>query len=363
MFVVITRNFPPDIGGIQSLMEGLSKGLTKHGPVKVFADEYPNFIDYDRNSNLDIQRISGLKIFRKFRKAYVANEYLKNNKIRAIFFDHWKSLEHIDSKYLNNCPNFCLIHSKEINHPLGSSLNNRMNRVFKKVKFIIANSKYTKQLGVSMGLEESKIHIIHPGTNYPIEINNSDKLSAQNIFSSSFPKIITIARLDKRKSHQNILMTVKNLIPTYPDIKYICVGSGDEKKNLEDLRKELGIEKYVTFLSGIEENLKVALLNECDLYLMPSVIYKKSVEGFGISFIEAGSYGKASIGGKDGGQADAIEEGRTGFLCDGNNLNSIYENILKFFQNDQYKVLGLQAKEFSKKFKWEIIVKKYLSLI
>ena len=107
MFVVITRNFPPDIGGIQSLMEGLSKGLTEHSHVKVFADEYPNFIDYDRNSNLDIQRISGLKIFRKFRKAYVANEYLKNNKIRAIFFDHWKSLEHIDSKYLNNCPNFC----------------------------------------------------------------------------------------------------------------------------------------------------------------------------------------------------------------------------------------------------------------
>ncbi|MBT7952896.1 MAG: DUF3501 family protein, partial [Gammaproteobacteria bacterium] len=46
----------------------------------------------------------------------------------------------------------------------------------------------------------------------------------------------------------------------------------------------------------------------CDLFLMPSVIYKKSVEGFGISFIEAGSYGKGSIGGKDGGQADAIEE-------------------------------------------------------
>ena len=96
---------------------------------------------------------------------------------------------------------------------------------------------------------------------------------------------------------------------------------------------------------------------------MPSVIYKKSVEGFGISFIEAGSYGKASIGGKDGGQADAIEEGNTGFLCDGNDLNSIYETILKLFQNDRYKILGLQAKEFSKKFRWEAIVKQYLNLI
>ena len=62
---------------------------------------------------------------------------------------------------------------------------------------------------------------------------------------------------------------------------------------------------------------------------MPSVIYKKSVEGFGISFIEASCYGKGSIGGKDGGENDAIQEGKTGYLCDGNNLNSDFETTLK----------------------------------
>ena len=363
MFVVITRNFPPDIGGIQSLMEGLSKGLTNHGPVKVFADDYPNCKNYDQNSNLQIQRISGFKIFRKFRKAYAVNEFLRKNKVKAIFFDHWKSLEHIDVKNLNKYSTFCLIHSKEINHPIGSGLNIRINKAFKKTKFVIANSKYTKELGIKIGLEEKKINIIHPGTNHPIKIYNEDRSNAKNIYGTSFPKIITIARLDKRKSHQNILMTIKNLIPTYPNIKYVCIGGGDEKKNLESLRKQLKIEEQVIFLPRTKENLKVALLNESDLFLMPSVIYKNSVEGFGISFIEAGSYGKASIGGKDGGQADAIEEGRTGYLCDGNDLNSIYETILKFFQNDRYKVLGLQAKEFSKKFKWEDIVKQYLNLI
>ena len=41
MFLIITRNFPPDVGGIQMLMGGLSENLLDHGPVKVFADEYP----------------------------------------------------------------------------------------------------------------------------------------------------------------------------------------------------------------------------------------------------------------------------------------------------------------------------------
>ena len=363
MFVVITRNFPPDIGGMQNLMEGLSKGLTNHGPVKIFADEYPDDKNYDQNSKLEIQRIGGFKIFRKFRKAYAVNEYLKNNKVRAIFFDHWKSVEHIDIQYLNKHPNFCLIHSKEINHPIGSSLNVRMNKAFRKVKFIIANSKYTKELGVSMGLGIDKISIIHPGTNYPVPLNANYKNKAKNIFGPNFPKIITVARLDKRKSHQNILMTIKNLIPTYPDIRYVCVGDGDERSSLEELRKELEIEKQVILLPRTDEDLKIALINECDLFLMPSVKYKKSVEGFGISFIEAGSYGKSSIGGIDGGQSDAIKDGVTGYLCDGNDLNSIYETILKCFHNDHYKVLGLQAEEFSKKFKWNNIVKQYLDLI
>jgi phosphatidylinositol alpha-1,6-mannosyltransferase len=363
MFVIITRNFPPDIGGIQSLMEGLSKGLMNHGPVKVFADEYSNCNVYDQNSNLEIQRAGGFKIFRKFRKAYAVNEFLKTNNVKAIFFDHWKSIEHINREYLSKNSNFCLIHSKEINHPIGSALNFRMNKAFKKANFIIANSNYTKKLGISMGLEEGKINIIHPGTNYPVAIQDKDESKAKDIFGSAFPKIITISRLDRRKSHQNIFMTIKNLIPTYPNIKYVCIGDGDEKKNLESLRKQLNIEKQIIFLPKTEENLKVALLNESDLFLMPSVVYKKSVEGFGISFIEAGSYGKASIGGKDGGQADAIEDGKTGYLCDGNDLNSIYETILKIFQNDQYKVFGLQAKEFSKKFKWKNIVKQYLDLV
>ena len=363
MFVVITRNFPPDIGGIQSLMEGLSKGLTEHSHVKVFADEYSNCEIYDQKSDLDITRIKGFKIFRKFRKAFLINNYLKNNIVKGIFFDHWKSLEHIKLENLNKFPNFCLIHSKEINHVLGSSLNSRMNKAFKKAKFIIANSKYTKDLAVSMGLDKNKIHIINPGTNYPIKIEREQMVRAKEIFGNSFPKIITVSRLDRRKNHQNVLMTIKNLIPIYPNIKYICVGDGDEGKNLKTLSEQLGIEQQVVFLTKTEERLKIALLNEANLFLMPSIIYKKSVEGFGISYIEAGSYGKGSIGGMDGGEADAIENGRTGYLCDGNNLNSIYETILRFFQNENYKVLGLQARNFSKKFKWVDIVKQYISLI
>ena len=50
MFLIVTRSFPPDIGGIQNLIEGLSNALLNHGPVKVFADNFENCENYDQNS-------------------------------------------------------------------------------------------------------------------------------------------------------------------------------------------------------------------------------------------------------------------------------------------------------------------------
>ena len=183
------------------------------------------------------------------------------------------------------------------------------------------------------------------------------------MFRNSFPKIITVARLDKRKSHQNILMTIKNLKPRFPNLKYISIGDGKEMSNLEKLKNELSLGNEVTLLKQSTENQKVALLEQADLFLMPSVIYKKSVEGFGISFIEAAAYGTGSIGGKAGGASDAIQEGISGYLCDGESLNSIYETIIKFYDNDNYKELGKNALTFSKNFQWDKIIKKYIKLI
>ena len=363
MFLISTRNFPPDIGGIQNLMEGLSIALLNHGPVKVFADSFENSESYDQDSKLDIQRISGFKIFKKYRKANLVKEFINNNDLRAAFFDHWKSVENIDISSLKKTKTFCLIHSKEINHHLGSTLNKRMLNALSKADFVVANSEFTKNLIIKLGFNDNNIKVINPGCNYPIKVNEEAKKFSKTIYGDAFPKLITISRLDGRKSHKNILMTIKNLLPKFPKLKYVSIGDGDEKNNLEKLKKELGLIDEVSFVYKSTEQEKVGLLEKSDILVMPSIVYKKSVEGFGITFIEAASYGKPSIGGMFGGEADAILEGKTGYLCDGNDLNALYETLLKTLNNDHYKKLGTNALEFSKNFSWDKIIKKYIELI
>ncbi len=361
MFLVSTRNFPPELGGMQNLMEGLSNALLNHGPVKVFAESHDEAENYDQNSNLKIKRVAGFKIFRKYRKANLVKEFLEQNEVRASFFDHWKSIENIEKKILEKTKSFCLIHSKEINHPIGSSLNKRVLKALAKADHVIANSKFTKEFALKLGIKNATV--INPGCSYPIPINEEAKVFAKNIYGNASPKLITVSRLDARKSHQNILMTIKNLLPKFPSLKYVSIGDGDEKKNLIRLRKELGLEKSVELLFRSTEQEKVALLDQSNVLVMPSVIFKKSVEGFGITYIEAASYGKPSIGGIYGGEGDAIKSGQTGYLCNGNDLNAIYDTLLKTLTNDHFIKLGANAFEFSKNFSWEKIVKKYINLI
>ena len=50
-------------------------------------------------------------------------------------------------------------------------------------------------------------------------------------------------------------------------------------------------------------------------------------------------------------------------FSDGGDLNSIYEAIIIFYDNDNYKQLGKNAFTFSKNFNWDKIIKKYIKLI
>ena len=75
------------------------------------------------------------------------------------------------------------------------SSNKRIIKSSKKADFIIANSNFTKNLAIKVGIDPSKIKIIYPGINKPFKIDQKLKDEAIKLFDNAFPKIITIARL------------------------------------------------------------------------------------------------------------------------------------------------------------------------
>ena len=359
MYLIVTRTFPPELGGMQSLMWGLSRELSKHFMIKVFADYVEGHTEFDNQASFSIERVGGIKLLRKYRKAQLINEFIKDKKIEGIIADHWKSLELIKSSKKK----YCLIHSKEINYPKGSNLNKRVLKVLNNIEKVIANSQFTKNLAISCGVNKDKIAVINCGVDAAKELDKKMIEKVESLLKVKTPRLITISRFDKRKNHEKIIMALRNLKQIYPDIVYICVGYGEEEINIKNLVKELDLESHVMFFKDISNDLKNALIAKSNVFVMPSIIHKRSVEGFGIVFVEAGQYGITSIGGKDGGAADAIQHEKTGLICDGNNLDDVYSSINSILDNKKYLEYGKNAKEFVTKFQWSKIIEDYKKIL
>ena len=359
MYLIVTKAYPPELGGMQSLMWGLSKEMSKNFMIKVFADYQENHKEFDNKENFSIERVGGIKFLRKIRKAQLINEYLKENKVKGVIADHWKSLELINT----DKKKYCLIHGKEINHPKGSSLNKRANKVLNNVEKVIANSEYTKNLAINNGVEANKVVVINPGVDPAKELNKKSLEKVESLLKVKTPRLITVSRFDKRKNHEKIIMALRNLKQKYPDIVYMCIGDGDELENIKELVKELDLSTQVMFFNDISDELKNSLVAKSDIFVMPSIIHKTSVEGFGIAYVEAAQYSVPSLGGKDGGAADAIQQDKTGFICDGNNLDDIYSSLDSMIENKKYIELGKNAKEYVSKFDWSKILEQYKKIL
>ena len=359
MYLIVTRAFPPELGGMQSLMWGLTKEMSKNFMIKVFADYQENHKEFDKNVNFSIERVGGIKFLRKIRKAQLINEFLKKNKVQGVIADHWKSLELINT----DKKKYCLIHGKEINHPKGSSLNKRVIKVLNNVEKVIANSEYTKNLAINNEVNKEKLIVINPGVDPVKELNKKSLEKVESLLKTKSPRLITVSRFDKRKNHEKIVMALRNLKQIYPDIVYICIGYGDEEEKIKNLVKEIDLGSQVLFFKDISDDLKNSLIAKSDIFVMPSIIHKTSVEGFGIAYVEAAQYGVPSLGGKDGGASDAISHDKTGLICDGNNLDDIYSSLNSMIKNKKYHVFGKNAKEFASKFKWEKILEEYKKIL
>jgi len=359
MYLIVTRSFPPELGGMQSLMWGLSRELSKNFMIKVFADYLENHKDFDEQTSFSIERVGGPKIFRKYRKAHLIDEFIKNNKVAGIIADHWKSLENLKT----NKKKYCLIHGKEINHAKGSSISNRILKVLNNVEKIIANSQYTKNLAIELGIDKDKVIVINPGIDPIKDLNQKSLDKVESLLKVKTPRLITVSRFDKRKNHEKIVMALRNLKQIYPDIVYICIGYGDEEDNIKKLVKELDLSEQVMFFKDISDDLKNAIISKSNIFVMPSIIHKSSVEGFGIAYTEAAQYGIPSIGGKYGGASDAIDHEKTGLICDGNNLDEIYSSINSMLENKKYLEYGKNAKNSVSKFYWSNIVKQYKGIL
>ena len=115
----------------------------------------------------------------------------------------------------------------------------------------------------------------------------------------------------------------------------------------------------------ISGDLKVDFIKKSDLFIMPSYKVKNSIEGFGISYIEAAAYGIPSIAGIEGGVVDAVNHSRSGWCVNPLSLKELSDTLMEAINNEKKrKKYGSQAKkQFMHYFLGEKVFRKLVDTI
>jgi phosphatidyl-myo-inositol dimannoside synthase len=363
--LIVTQCFYPDVGGIEGLMTDLAGQCMKAGyEVTVFADRirqrpaapvppkpYP------------IARFGGPRPWRRWRKrlALAACIEQQGEGIAGIFADSWKSVEALPDKL--DIPVSVLAHGMEFPASASPNKGNRIEAALKRCSAVIANSAYTASLVAPfLGAEAKKIRVVHPPIAPLPEPDPAGRAEIERALGGRRPILASIARLEPRKGIDTVIRAMPELLRHFPECVYAIAGAGPDRPRLEALAKAEGVENATLFMGRVSDQVKPALLARADLFAMPVRREGSSVEGFGISYLEAGWFAVPSVAGREGGAADAVLDGETGLVCNGSDLGAVTNSLLLLLQDDALRSrLGAAAqRRIKQELSWEAAIGRYL---
>ena len=228
---------------------------------------------------------------------------------------------------------------------------------------IISISISTQERATLLNELEKMYFDILPCTLNPFQDRNIKLKSREELKLPSGVMILTVSRLDsfhRYKSIDQIIKTASQVLIEIPDAFYIIAGDGSDRKRLEKLVEDLRVQERVIFLGQVSDDLLLSYYKNCDIFVLPS-----TEEGFGIVFLEAMYFSKPCIGARATSIPEVIEEGKTGLLCEANNIKSLTDSIIKLLKDENLRSsLGRAGKErLEKKFSYEIFKKRLEEII
>jgi phosphatidylinositol alpha-1,6-mannosyltransferase len=217
---------------------------------------------------------------------------------------------------------------------------------FRGADAIVAISRHTGALAVARGANAAKLHQIPPGVDGPRYV---DETPFQR------PTIVTVSRLDERyKGHDVLLRALPLVRARVPDVRLVLVGDGALRPAYEGLARALSLNGAVEFLGAVDDDERERTLARSHLLAMPSRLSATGAgEGFGIVFLEAGTYRLPVVAGNVAGALDAVVDGETGILVDPTDHVAVADAIAALLLDSRRaEALGRAGAERAKEFAW-----------
>lgn len=357
--LLFTLEFYPFQGGVASYNDNLIRGLAQMGyRVDVLTSRLSGRREEEKQSDRELVRSGRIRVVRK--QLYSRGKLLQWAFIIPVFIlffrkpdvilitdDAGQRVASVLQISLLRIPYFITVHGSEVystfsretsaagmDRKLFRWFKRRAERFFSKSEGVIFVSRYTRDLFKRFFDKPLKrCKVVHNGIGEDIILSEPE---VKKRYEARGDKIvcITVSRIDPRKNHAAVFRALK-LIPDSirSRIIYKIIGSGPFRNELEARARRLGLENQIIFLGELSEKQKYRELDTADIYIMPSKQVRGTVEGLGISFLEAAARGLPLIGGRHGGVPEVIHDGYNGFLVDPDDNRGIMHALKKLVEN------------------------------
>jgi phosphatidylinositol alpha-1,6-mannosyltransferase len=179
--------------------------------------------------------------------------------------------------------------------------------------------------------------------------------------------IVSVGRLVHRKGQDHLIQSLPEILKSVPDAHVLMVGQGPYLSHLKKLVARHNVAEHVSFIGRIQYAQLPQYICAGDVFAMPSRsrFFGLEVEGLGIVYLEASACGLPVIAGSSGGAPDAVLNGVTGFVVDGQNNQEIAAAAIRLLSDiDGAKKMGAAGREWIiENWRWEIWSQRFNKLL
>src|SRR5690554_4490427 len=358
--LLITRNLPPLVGGMERLNWHMADELSKYAEVKVIGPKGAAALKPEQVT-LTEAPLKPLPLF------------LLVTLFKALWLAiRWKPDVILAGSGLTApiawlASKLCAARSAAYLHGFDITVKDKLYQrlwapTFSKLDRIIVNSTPTKGLAFAAGIPERKISIIYPGVSLPDAPQPAESIKAFKEQHGLTDKkiLLSVGRLTTRKGLREFVeLALPSIVQAEPEAILVVIGEAPKDslgagiqtiESIQTQAERSGVAGHIKFLGVITDKRLLATAYEAaDVHVFPVRHIPDDPEGFGMVAIEAAAHGLATVAFATGGIVDAVQHRESGYLADKGNYSELSQYAVQLLRQP-LSTAGIQG--FVQGFAW-----------
>jgi phosphatidylinositol alpha-1,6-mannosyltransferase len=332
--LLVTNDFPPRRGGIQSYLENLVDELVAAGEhtLTVYAPTWKDSQAYDRHAaevGYQVVRHPTSLMVPEPSVARRMRRLVEQHEIDTVWFGAAAPLALLSplARSAGAGRVIASTHGHEVGWSMLPVARSALRRIGNDVDVITYISQYTRSRFASAFGPRAALEHLAPGVDTErFEPNSVARAELRARYGlGNRPVVVCLSRLVPRKGQDMLIRALPTIRERVDGAALVIVGGGPYRETLHRLAHEFGVADHVVFTDGVPSEELAAHHAMADVFAMPCRTRGAGldVEGLGIVFLEASATGVPVVAGRSGGAPESVRDGETGLVVDGWDVGAV----------------------------------------